>query len=110
MTSYCYERLKEAERIQRENPPCSVELIAARLGGSCRVPIISMDQSIRTLSCTPGITAKELVMLIAEKNRLKDAFGFSAFIAVGSRFAPIGCGNVCVMDAICQAERYGELI
>ena len=105
---YCTERLKECSKQKRENPPCSIELVAARLVTKCRIPVISMDQSIKTLICTPNLTAKELCALVSEKNRMKDSFGFSIFIALGSRFAPVGCGSVVVMDAICQAERYAR--
>ena len=105
---YCAERLKECSKQKRENPPCSIELVAARLVTKCRIPVISMDQSIKTLVCTPNLTAKELCELVSDKNRMKDAFGFSIFIALGSRFAPVGCGSVVVMDAICQAERYAR--
>lgn len=105
---YCAARLRECEQQRRENPPCSIELVAARLCTKCRVPVISMDQSIKTLISSPSLTARELCDLVAEKNRMKDNFGFSIFIALGTRFAPVGCGDVIVMDAICQAERYAR--
>lgn len=105
---YCQERLAESETKPRENPPCTIELVAARMISKCRIPVISMDQSIKTLTCTPALTAQELSEMMAEKNLIKDSFGFSIFISLGTRFAPVGSGKICVMDAICQAERYAR--
>ena len=74
--SYCEQRLSETETKPRENPPCTIELVAARMVSKCRIPVISMDQSIKTLTCTPALTAQELSEMMADKNLIKDSFGF----------------------------------
>nr|CAB3264161.1 myosin-VIIa-like [Phallusia mammillata] len=106
---FCREKLRGVSvNGTRQTPPCSLELQAAKSRHRIRLPVICMDQSVRTIWSDSSTTAREMCQAMAAKNRLGDSFGFSLFLALDKKLVTLGNGGFYVMDAISQAEEFSR--
>jgi len=108
-SNYCKKRLINVIiKEMRKNPPCSLELQAAKQNNDIRLPIICMDQSVRTVWADSHTTVEQICTKIASKNRLDDKFGFAIFFSFDNKVAQLGGGDFYIMDAISQAEQFAR--
>jgi len=106
-SNYCLKILMNViKKGVRKNPPCSLELQAAKHRNEIRLPIICMDQSVRTVWADPHTTVQQICTKIASKNRLDDKFGFAIFFSLDNKVVQLGGGSFYIMDAISQAEQF----
>lgn len=64
-----------------------------------------MDGLVKTTRANSSTTAHEICSQLAEKIQLKDRFGFSLYITMGTKVSSLGAGNDFLLDAISQCEQ-----
>ncbi|XP_072547051.1 unconventional myosin-VIIb [Salminus brasiliensis] len=105
-SSNCAERLQRTlENGERNEPPCWIELRAVEKKEPMVVVVTLMDGQTLSLPADSACTSAELCQAIAQKVNLKDAFGFSLYIALYEKMWSLGCGGEHVLDAISQCEQ-----
>ncbi|XP_039250991.2 uncharacterized protein LOC120328539 [Styela clava] len=106
-SNYCSERLRRTvQNGPRVNPPCSVEIKAATIKEPILFPVICADHSVRTVPVDPASTSKEILESMADKNRIKEHFGFCVVLQSSDKIINLGSGRFSIMDAFSQVEIY----
>uniref|UniRef100_A0A8C3DKK5 Myosin VIIB n=1 Tax=Corvus moneduloides TaxID=1196302 RepID=A0A8C3DKK5_CORMO len=103
---YCAERLRRTySNGARTEPPSWLELQATKQKKPIMLNVTLMNGQSITVPADSASTAKEICQFIADKTKLKDAFGFSLYIAVFDKVWSLGGGRDHVLDAISQCEQ-----
>ncbi|NXB63334.1 MYO7B protein, partial [Struthidea cinerea] len=103
---YCAERLRRTySNGARTEPPSWLELQATKQKKPIMFNVTLMNGQSITVPADSASTAKEICQFIADKTKLKDAFGFSLYIAVFDKVWSLGGGRDHVLDAISQCEQ-----
>nr|CAH7763744.1 unnamed protein product [Callosobruchus chinensis] len=104
---YCEEKLNRTiQNGARTQPPTWLELIAAKNKESMSLQVSLTDGTEQTLSVDSATTSEEMLKHLATSMNLKDAFGFSLFIALYDKVMSLGSEKDNIMDAISQCEQY----
>nr|XP_046248311.1 unconventional myosin-VIIa [Scatophagus argus] len=104
--SYCAERLRRTGMNGvRGEPPAWLELQATKTKKPMIVSVTLMDGRTMNLPVDSASTSKEICLLISNKVKLKDTFGFSLYVALYEKVWALGSGREHVMDAISQCEQ-----
>ncbi|XP_062337712.1 unconventional myosin-VIIb [Osmerus eperlanus] len=102
---YCAERLRRVvANGERKEPPCYIELQAAKTKLSVPMSVSLMDGSTISLTVDSACTSAELCQQVAKKINLKDTYGFSIYIDIYDKLWSLGSDGKHVMDAISQCE------
>lgn len=105
-SSYCAERLRRTVMNGvRGEPPAWLELQATKTKKPLVVSLTLMDGRAINLPVDSASTSKEICQLLANKIKLKDAFGFSLYVALYEKVWALGSGREHLMDAISQCEQ-----
>ncbi|XP_050163947.1 LOW QUALITY PROTEIN: unconventional myosin-VIIb-like [Myiozetetes cayanensis] len=103
---YCAERLRRTYiNGARTEPPSWLELQATKQKKPIMFNVTLMNGQSITVPADSASIAKEICQFIADKIKLKDAFGFSLYIAVFDKVWSLGGGRDHVLDAISQCEQ-----
>ncbi|KAJ7426105.1 hypothetical protein WISP_19047 [Willisornis vidua] len=103
---YCAERLRRTYiNGARTEPPSWLELQATKQKKPIMFNVTLMNGQSITVPADSASIAKEICQFIADKTKLKDAFGFSLYIAVFDKVWSLGGGRDHVLDAISQCEQ-----
>uniref|UniRef100_A0AAQ6I8T5 Uncharacterized protein n=1 Tax=Anabas testudineus TaxID=64144 RepID=A0AAQ6I8T5_ANATE len=104
--AYCAERLRRTVMNGvRGEPPGWLELQATKTKKPMIVSVTLMDGRSINLPVDSASTSKEICLLLSNKVKLKDTFGFSLYVALYEKVWALGSGREHVMDAISQCEQ-----
>ncbi|KAL2082104.1 hypothetical protein ACEWY4_021922 [Coilia grayii] len=105
-SSYCMERLhRTLANGAREELACWVELDACRSKKPVKVKVSLPDGRSLTLQVDSASTSLELCTAIAKATGLRDAYGFSLYMAMHDKMWSLGNKGEHLMDAIAQCEQ-----
>ncbi|XP_047446348.1 unconventional myosin-VIIa-like isoform X2 [Mugil cephalus] len=103
---YCMKRLRRIVATgERKEPPCWVELEAAKSTKPIVVSVALPDGHAVSLHLESASTSAEVCQAVADRIGLKDTYGFSLYISLYDKTWSLGsCGNH-VFDAVSQCEQ-----
>ncbi|XP_028930002.1 unconventional myosin-VIIb [Ornithorhynchus anatinus] len=106
---YCAERLKRTfTNGVRSEPPSWLELQAIKTKRPIVFSVTLVNGQSITVMADSASSSKETCQYIAEKQKLKDQFGFSLYVAIFDKCWSLGSGRDHVMDAISQCEQLAK--
>ncbi|XP_044146623.1 unconventional myosin-VIIb isoform X2 [Bufo gargarizans] len=89
----------------RSQPPSWLELQALKGSASLEVPVKIMTGETLVIQADSATSAKELCRNVAQKLKMKNAFGFSIYISIYDQVWSLGSGSEHLMDGISQCEQ-----
>ncbi|XP_076018235.1 unconventional myosin-VIIb-like [Genypterus blacodes] len=104
--AYCTERLRRIKANgERKEPPCWIELQAARSREPIDISVTLTDGQTISLPMDSASTSAEICQAMADKIHLKDIYGFSLYIKLHEKLWSLGSSGRHVMDAVSQCEQ-----
>ncbi|TWW72912.1 Unconventional myosin-VIIb [Takifugu flavidus] len=104
--SYCSELLSRIKvNGERKEPPCWIELQAAKSKEPINVSVALLDGRSVDLHLDSASIAAEVCRALADKINLQDKYGFSLYISLFDKMWSLGSCGDHVLDAISQCEQ-----